>query len=152
MKGDLPRASAEAKAAIALAPYDTFMVGDLAVIPAMAGEPANAIALLEEMQRRDPNFEGHWQLALAYYLAGDDERAIQAALRIRPSSLDRYVMLASSHVRLGQIGEAHAAIEKLLELNPQFTQEDLKDNYLYSDLSILQRQAADLGKAGLPEK
>ena len=32
MKGDLPRASAEAKAAIALAPYDTFMVGDLAAI------------------------------------------------------------------------------------------------------------------------
>ena len=152
MKGDLPRALAEAKAAIALSPYDTYMVGDLAVIPAMAGEPAIAVALLEELQSRDPNFDDYWELALAYYLAGDDERAIQAALRYHPSSLDRYVLLASSYVRLGQMDEARAAIEKLLELEPQFTQEDLKDNYLYSDLSIMQRQAADLGKAGLPEK
>lgn len=152
MKGNLPRASAEAKAAIALSPYDTFMVGDLAVIPAMAGEPAKAIALLEEVQSRDPNFQIYWQLSLAYYLAGDDERAAQAALEMRLGSLDRYVLLASSYVRLSQMNEARAAIETLLELDPQFTQKDVKDNYLYSDPGILERQAADLGKAGLPER
>jgi tetratricopeptide (TPR) repeat protein len=141
MKGDLPRALEEAKAAIALAPYDTYMVGDLAGILAMAGEPGDAVALLENLRSR-----------VAYYLVGDDERAVQAALEIRLGSLDRYVLLASSYVRLGQIDEARAAIEKLLELNPQFTQDDFKDNYLYSDPSIMQRQAADLGKAGLPEK
>jgi len=48
--------------------------------------------------------------------------------------------------------EARATIEKLLELDPQFTQDDLRANYLYSDPSILERQAADLGKADLPEK
>jgi TolB-like protein len=152
MKGDLPRALAEAKAAIALAPYDTYMVGDLAAILAMAGEPGDAVALLENMRSRNPNFQDYWELALAYYLAGDDERAIDAALKHRLVSLDRYVLLASSYVRLGHMDEARAAIEKLLELNPQFTQDDLKDNYLYSDPAILQRQAADLGKAGLPEK
>jgi TolB-like protein/class 3 adenylate cyclase len=152
MKGDLPRALEEAKAAIALAPYDTYMVGDLAGILAMAGEPGDAVALLENLRSRSPNFQDHWDLAVAYYLVGDDERAVQAALEIRLGSLDRYVLLASSYVRLGQIDEARAAIEKLLELNPQFTQDDFKDNYLYSDPSIMQRQAADLGKAGLPEK
>jgi TolB-like protein/class 3 adenylate cyclase len=152
MKGDLSGASVEAKAAIALAPYDSYMVSDLAVIPAMAGEPASAVALLEDMRSRDPNFDSYWNLALAYYLTGDDERAIEAALRIRPNSLDRYVMLASSYARLGQMDEARAAIKKLLELDPNFTQDDVKDNYLFSDPSILERQAADLGKAGLPEK
>ena len=152
MKGDLPRALEEAKAAIALSPYDTYMVGDLAGILAMAGEPGDAVALLEEMQTRDPNFDRHWALAVAYYVVGDDERAIQTALEYRLGSLDRYVLLASSYVRLGQMDEARAAIEKLLELNPQFTQDDFKDNYLYSDPSTMQRQAADLGKAGLPEK
>lgn len=58
----------------------------------------------------------------------------------------------SSQVRLGQMDEARAAIANLLELEPQLTQDDLTDNYFYSDPSILQRQAADLGKAGLPEK
>ena len=152
MKGDLPGALEEAKAAIALAPYDTYMVGDLAAILAMAGEPSDAVALLEDIRSRSPNFQDHWALTVAYYLVGDDEHAIKTALEYRPSSLDRYVLLASSYVRLGQMDEARAAIEKLLELNPQFTQEDLKENYLYSDASILERQAADLGKAGLPEK
>jgi len=152
MKGDLPGAAVEAKAAIALAPYDSYMVSDLAVIPAMAGEPASAVALLEDMRSRDPNFDSYWNLALAYYLTGDDERAIGAALRIRSNSLDRYVMLASSYVRLGQMDEARAAIKKLLELEPNFTQSDVKDNYLYSDPSILERQTADLRNAGLPEK
>jgi TolB-like protein/DNA-binding SARP family transcriptional activator len=152
MKGDLPRALAEAKAAIALSPYDAFMVGDLAGILAMAGEPADAIALLEEIRSRSRKFEDHWALTVAYYLVGDDERAIETALEYRPSSLDRYVLLASSYARLGQMDEARAAIEKLLELDPQFTQEDVKENYLYSDPSILERQVADLGKAGLPEK
>lgn len=152
MKGDLPRALAEAKAAIALSPYDAFMVGDLAGILAVAGEPADAIALLEEIRSRSRTFEDHWALTVAYYLVGDDDRAIEAALEFRPGSLDRYVLLASSYVRLGRMGEARAAIEKLLELDPQFTQEDLKENYIYSDPSILQRQAADLGTAGLPKK
>jgi TolB-like protein/DNA-binding SARP family transcriptional activator len=152
MKGDLPQALAEAKAAIALSPYDAFMVGDLAGILAVAGEPADAIALLEEIRSRSRKFEDHWALTVANYLVGDDERAVQAALEMRLGSEDRYVLLASSYVRLGQMDEARAAIEKLLELSPQFTQDDLKDNYIYSDPSILERQAADLGKAGLPEK
>jgi TolB-like protein/class 3 adenylate cyclase len=152
MKGDLPGALEEAKAAIALAPYDTYMVGDLAAIIAMAGEPGEAVAMLEGIRSRSPNFEDHWELAVAYYLVGDDERAIETALEYRRNSLDSYVLLASSYVRLGQMDEARTAIETLLELDPQFSQEDLKDNYLYSDPSILERQAADLGKAGLPEK
>jgi adenylate cyclase len=152
MKGDLPRASAEAKAAIALAPYDTYMVSDLAAIIAMAGEPAKSVALLEDIRSRSPNFQDYWPLTVAYYLLGDDEHAIKTALEMRLGSLDRYVLLASSHVRLGQMDEARAAIEKLLELEPKFTQDDVRDNYLYSDPSILERQTADLGKAGLPEK
>ncbi|HSR71288.1 MAG TPA: adenylate/guanylate cyclase domain-containing protein [Kiloniellales bacterium] len=152
MQGDLAAAATEAKAAIALARYDAFMVADLASILAMAGEPSDAVVLLEEVRSRNPNFNQFWELSVAYYLVGDDEQAVEAALQIRPNSLDRYVLLASSRVRLGRLDEARAAVKKLLELNPQFTQQTLKDNYIYSDPTILERQAADLGKVGLPVK
>lgn len=152
MQGDLAAAAMEAKAAIALARYDAFMVSDLATILAMAGEPTDAVALLEEVRGRNPNFSQFWELSVAYYLVGDDEHAVEAAMQMRPNSPDRYVLLASSGARLGRLDEARAAIEKLLELNPRFTQQTLKDNYIYSDPTILERQAADLGKAGLPVK
>jgi tetratricopeptide (TPR) repeat protein len=152
VQGDLAQAAAEARTAIALAPYDTFMVGDLAAILAMAGEAPEAIAQLEQARSRDPQFNRHWELALSYYLAGDDAHAIEAALRLPPDNPDRYVLLASSEVRLGRLDDARAAIKALLTIDPQFTQQKLQGNYVYSDPAILARQTADLGTAGLPEK
>ena len=48
--------------------------------------------------------------------------------------------------------DATAAVKKALELDPRFTQAKWREGYFYSDPSILERQLADLGKAGLPEK
>lgn len=150
MRGDMMQAATEAKAAIAMSPYDRHMVGDLAGIIAMAGNPDEAIPLLEDLKRSDPNFGFYFNLAIAYYLSGNDEKVIETALQYRATSLNRYVLLASSYVRLGQLNEARSAIKTLLEMKPTFSQENLKTTYAYADPSILPLQAADLGKAGLP--
>jgi hypothetical protein len=43
-------------------------------------------------------------------------------------------------------------VDQALKLDSSFTQAKWREGYFYSDPSILERQIADLGKAGLPEK
>src|SRR5262245_50623747 len=149
--GDFEHALSEAEAAIALAPYDSFMVGDLAGILATGGKPKEAIARLEELKHHqgEPN---RWALAVAYYIHGQYERVVDTADQLGPDNPDRYVLLAGSYVRLGRLEEARAAVKKLLELDPQFSPVKLRDNYVYSDPAILGRQMADLAQAGLMAK
>jgi TolB-like protein/class 3 adenylate cyclase len=143
----------EAQAAIALAPYDANMLADLSNVPARTGKPDLALNWLQDAMRRDPHFERYWSLSFAYYVKGDYEHAIDAATHLNPDWQDRYVLLASSYVRLGRMDEARAAVKQLLELDPHFSQARLPEGgYSCSDPTILARQQADLGKAGLPEK
>ena len=90
-------------------------------------------------------------MTVAYYVIGDYDHAIEAANRLGPDNPDRYVLLASSLFRLSRMDEARAAVKKLLELDPRFTQARVRDNYSYADPAIYERQVADLGAAGLPE-
>jgi adenylate cyclase len=151
---DFERALSEAEAAKALAPYDAHLLGDLSQVLTATGKPDEALGWLEESRRRDPGLTGlEWNWAWAYCVKGDYEKAIEAASRIEPPSLaERYILPAASYVRLGRMEEARAAVAKLLELDPGFSQVKVRVGYVYSDPSVLDRQLADLGKAGLPEK
>jgi tetratricopeptide (TPR) repeat protein len=152
-EGDFERAKAEARVAIELAPYDAFMLASLAQIQIMAGSPDRALDWLAKAADRDPgNHELiNYRLGWAYVVQGEYEKAI-AALKGGPDMVDVPLLLAISYIRLDRLDEARAAAKKALELDPQFTQAKWREGYFYSDSSILERQLADLGKAGLPEK
>jgi tetratricopeptide (TPR) repeat protein len=152
-EGDFKRAEAEAQAAIALAPYDANMLAGLASIPTMSGDPDRALDWLAKAAARDPgnrerlNYGSGW----AYLVQGDYEKAI-AALKEGPNWVDMPILMAIAYVRLDRLDDARVAVKKALEIDPAFTQAKWRDGYFYSDPSILERQLADLGKAGLPEK
>jgi tetratricopeptide (TPR) repeat protein len=151
-EGDFPRAEAEAQAAIALAPYDAFMLLDLAAVPIMAGSPEQALDWVAKAAARDPASQrlGYFR-AWAYVTLGENEKVIASLPEDAPSP-DWLLLRAIAQVRLDRMDEARAAVRKALEMNPQFTQATWRQGYFYSDPSILERQLADLGKAGLPEK
>jgi tetratricopeptide (TPR) repeat protein len=152
-EGDFKRAEAEAQAAIALAPYDANMLAGLASIPTMSGDPDRALDWLAKAAARDPgnrerlNYGSGW----AYLVQGDYEKAI-AALKEGPNWVDMPILMAIAYVRLDRLDDARVAVKKALEIDPAFTQAKWREGYFYSDPSILERQLADLGKAGLPEK
>jgi TolB-like protein/tetratricopeptide (TPR) repeat protein len=150
---DFERALSETEAAEALAPYDAPLLADLSQVFVAIGKPDQALASLEEASRRDPGLTGdEWQWAWAYYVKGDYEKAIEAASRLEPPGVENYILPAASYVRLGRMEAARAAVAKMLEIDPGFSQAKVRTGYIYSDPSILERQLADLGKAGLPEK
>jgi Flp pilus assembly protein TadD len=83
---------------------------------------------------------------------GDYEKAIEAAKKMRQSSTDKYLLSAASYVRLGRLDEARVAVAKALELHPGISLAKVRPNYAYSDPALLDRQLADLAKAGLPDE
>ena len=66
---------------------------------------------------------------------------------------DTPLNVAINLTRLGRVDEAKAQVKLMLEKNdPKFTQAKWRQGYFYSDPSIVDREVADLAKAGLPEK
>jgi TolB-like protein len=150
---DFEQAWAEAEAAAALAPYDAFMLGRLANVATMCGQSNKAIEWLTIELQRSPGDNHYWQFGWAYYVAGRYEEAIDAFKKSgRPWTPDDYLNQAATYVRLDRLDEAKAAVDQALKLDSSFTQAKWREGYFYSDPSILERQIADLGKAGLPEK
>jgi TolB-like protein len=150
---DFERAWAEAEAAEKLAPYDAFMLGRLASVAIMCGQPDKAIEWLTIEQQRSPGDDHYWQLGWAYYAAGRYEEAIDAFKKARrPWNTDDHLLQAVTYVRLNRLDEAKAAVTEALKLDPSFTQAKWREGYFYSDPAFLEREVADLAAAGLPEK
>ena len=75
-----------------------------------------------------------------------------AAYKQADASGDAPLNIAIDLVRLGRIDEAKARVRSNLAKNdPKFTQAKWRQVYFYSDPSIVDREVADLAKAGLPE-
>jgi TolB-like protein/class 3 adenylate cyclase len=152
-EADYDGAIAEADMAIKLAPYDAFMLSNLSAISIMAVRPEQAIAQIKEAMVRDPqNREvNNFRLSWAYNVMGDYENSVAAA-KDGPPWVDVPLLLAMAYIHLGRDADAKAQIKRALSIEPGFTQATWKQGYFYKDPSILERQLADLGKAGLPEK
>jgi adenylate cyclase len=152
---EFSRAQDEANAAIAMAPYDAFAIGKLAMVPIMAGKPQKGLEQADFALAHDPNALKDWQYARgwALRLAGKYEDSLAAFKQADMSGGDAPLNIAIDLVRLGRIDEAKAQVRSYLEKNdPSFTQAKWRQGYFYSDPSIVDGEVADLAKAGLPEK
>jgi tetratricopeptide (TPR) repeat protein len=119
----------------------------------MAGKPNQAFELLAKASAGNPQSQKIYSLrrAWAYYVQGHYEKAVEM-LREGPKSVDAPLLRASCQFRLGRVEEARVEVKRALAIDPQFSQKKLREKYFYSDPTILERQVADLGAAGLPEK
>jgi adenylate cyclase len=151
---DFDRALSEAETAISLAPYDASLIGYLSVVPIISGAPAKALDWIEFAAKHDPNAakDISYKRGWALRLLGKPEDSL-AAYKQADMSSDTPLDIAIDLVRLGRIDEAKTQVRLMLEKNdPKFTQEKWRQGFFYSDRSVVEAEAADLAKAGLPEK
>ena len=86
-----------------------------------------------------------------YYLNSDYENALAAALKIEWVGLHwTQMLLAASYGQLGRIEEARSAIEKLLELSPNYADDAWREFQTFNlTIETRTRFAEGLSKAGL---
>ena len=154
-EGDFSRALNEADTAIALAPYDAFVLNNLAQLLITAGKLDKGLEWIDFARAHDPNGlkQQNYNKGLALRLLGKYDDSIAAFRQSFYPDGDTPLHLAVALVRLGRIDEAKAEVKLMLEKNdPKFTQAKWREGWFYSDPSIVEAEVADLAKAGLPEK
>src|SRR5262249_51160199 len=112
--GDFTHSVDEAKAAMAMAPYETMSRSGLSSTLANAGDASEAIAWAERAVINDPNgppwYYSH--LAWAYYVGRRYDDALKAMSRYKADFPGLYAALC---VRLGRLNEARAAVADALK-------------------------------------
>jgi adenylate cyclase len=154
-EGEFTRALNEADTAIALAPYDAFVLNNLAQLLITAGKLDKGLEWIDFARAHDPNGlkQQNYYKGLALRLLGKYDDSIAAFRQSFHPDGDTPLHLAVALVRLGRIDEAKAEVKLMLEKNdPKFTQAKWKEGWFYSDPSIQDAEVADLAEAGLPEK
>jgi adenylate cyclase len=152
---DFSRALNEADTAIALAPYDGAMFGNLAQVAITSGKPDKGLEWNDFARAHDPNGlkQQNYNKGWALRLSGKYEESIAAFRQSFYPDGDPPLHIAIDLVRLGRIDEAKAQVKLYLDKNdPKFSQAEWRQGYFYSDPSIADGEVADLAKAGIPEK
>jgi TolB-like protein/class 3 adenylate cyclase len=152
---DFTRAVGEAETAVSLAPYDAFVLGDLAIVLVISGRPEQAIDWASKAAINDPAmaWNYHGIRGWAYESLGQYEESL-AALKL--SKTDVFInfplLMVIDLVQLDRLDEARTMLAEALKLDPKFTQEKWRTITFYKDSSIVEREITALAKAGLPEK
>jgi adenylate cyclase len=146
------KAIAAAKRAVSLAPIaeGSAMLG---LILNFAGQPEEAIELIEKAIRLNPRYFNYLvRLGMAYCLTGRYDEAITtlkiAGIR-NPDHLPLHLHLTVSYSELGRDEEARAEVAELRRLSPTYSLEGVRQVMPFKDPADLERYLAALRKAGL---
>ncbi len=142
--------------AIELDPGYTDAFGLLAWIHSHAGDPQEALRVLEKAKRLNPypNAGTLGVFGLAHFLAGDLDEAIevhQASLDSNPELTSSRIYLSATFSRSGRLDEAEWEATEILMQNPGFSVERWIRTQPYKDPAERDRLREDLLRAGLPE-
>lgn len=123
-RGDFEGARRANEVALKLEPKSPARFSNLADDYLNAGQPEQAIGLLEQAVRlypRSPNFSVLMNMGTAQLMAGQDNAAVEWLLKARDGSPElpvASVYLAAAYARLGQMEHARAATAEALRLSP----------------------------------
>lgn len=150
---DHARALAEAEATLALVPNDSDTLLINAQVPLFMGKPDVALTWIRKALRSQPHVpEWYWpSLGWAHYQKGDYESALREAKKQSWNDLTKLRVLAASYVQLGLEDEAQEAVAEMLKVNPSLTLTAFRRELPFQNQADLDRELADLAKAGLPE-
>ncbi|WP_077967371.1 adenylate/guanylate cyclase domain-containing protein [Ensifer adhaerens] len=150
LKRDHDGAVAAMNRALAAAPYNAFTLTDAGSILLQAGQTEKALELTDAAAARDPGLSWfvNYVRGFIYIVMGKNEEAVEALKSTEFA--DAPLQLAIAYVRLGRDAEARAAVVKMLKTVPTATIESWRQTWNFRDPSVLERGAADLGRAGLP--
>lgn len=141
---------AEARAAFAIMPFDSWSLASLGGLLAQAGKNDEAIGRIEQAIRLDPH-PPNWYMAnlgWAYYLSGD----YASALKVLETLSDRHdLSLIATLVRVGRIDEARTLMAEYAALYPNDNLDLWRRTPLW-DESVKQGWIDDLRKASDPDQ
>ncbi len=143
---------AEYKRAVALNPNDADILAEHADSLVYAGQPRQAIDLLDRAMRLNPYYPDWylWYLADAHNAMGSSADVIDAVHRMQNPDEGRR-LLAANFAHLGLMDQAHAAAREVMRLHPGFTISRWRHRPPYRNSAILERYVEGLRKAGLPD-
>ena len=147
--GDFAHSIDEAKAAMAMAPYETLPRADLAEKLANAGDVGEAIAWAERAVTFNPNPPPWYysNLAWTYYVGQRYDDALRAVSRYKADFPDLFAVIC---VRLGRLDEARAAIADALHAGTKLS--IAGEGFFPKIEPIRTAYLNDLRAAGVPEK
>ena len=148
---DFDGALGAADRAVALAPYDTFMLSSLMMVLVQAGRPDQALHWADQVAARDSAlgwFYNH-RRGWAYLLLGRFGEAVSALRQTEFN--DAHLLLAIAYLRLGRLANARAEVGKMMKINPAITLQTWRVGYSFRDPAILERYYPDLVQAGMPK-
>ena len=154
-KGQHDQAIAHLKQSIALAPNDAYGYLCLGHVLNVAGQPQEAIQVLEQAMRLNPyfSFDYLFNLGEAYALAGrygEAEATLKKSLARNPDFWPSYLQLAIIYTEGDRHAEAQAAVAEVRRINSQLSLEVLaRYKILYKDPAVFERMIAALRQAGL---
>jgi TolB-like protein/DNA-binding SARP family transcriptional activator len=153
--GDRDGAIASFREALRLNPNTAIARASLAEALLFAGNVPEAIDLLHQAMRLDPHHPDwmEWDLAWAQWYVGDCRGGLATMARMASIPIFAQRTKAPLHVCLGQIAEAHADIEELLEQEPDYSISLMRKRYAHKfrKSADLERWIAALREAGLPK-
>lgn len=130
----------------------------LACVLEFSGRSADAIPHLHTIQRLDPHYQFEsvalGDLALSHLSLEEFDTSVEfakKAIRVLPSNVRAYQRMAASLGHLGRIGDASAALNKVFELQPEFSVVALDETYPFKHQHQRALFLEGLRKAGLPE-
>ena len=154
LEGDLQAAVQEAELAVALAPNDAFLRGDCSQFHTYAGNYDKAIAWADFAIRNDPALLAMYAMYKGWAQSAAERHgeSRETMKEIGEIFVNAPLLRAINAVRLGSPEEAKSEIAKAQKMIPGFTAARWREIAFASDPAVLDRQVADLVKAGLPEK
>jgi len=121
-------------------------------------QPLRALELLARAERLSPRDPRGWFIftaaALAHLSEGQLERAAASArkaLAQNPRSRQALSMLAASLAELGDQSGADEAMKGVLRIEPELTMARLRSRLRFMPVSVWNRFASGLRRAGLPD-
>ena len=143
------QALAEARQAVTLDPNDADACVTLGEILSCAGEPQEAVGLIERALQLDPHYPPSYLFALgqAHYLLGRYEEAIVAYKRLltrNPDHSRAYFFLALLYYEVGRKQDAQEALAACKRTNPAFSSPRTRGLVPYKDQTIVKRWATIL--------
>jgi TolB-like protein/tetratricopeptide (TPR) repeat protein len=147
------KALSNAEAAIALSPYDVYMLAALSQVSVSAGEPKQAL----EWIGRAASLDGNPRIAeeLAFYkgwalaIEGELDESLASLSKTWQDGVDSLGLQAIVLHRLGRTEEGKGMLKKALEIDPNLTQDKWRELFFHSDPTITDREIADLAALGL---
>ena len=156
LAGDFTNAVAYGEKGLNLDPNDADVAALLAYTLTYTGEPKRAGSLIERaisLRPVSPQWYG-WLRGRAYRLTGRLNEAIDVlreSTQDSPASAIPLVELAVAYSESGRLIQARHTGNEILRLNPRFTIREWLSMSPYKDPAALEKEAAALRSAGLPD-